>query len=312
MTAMNSLATAPLRYSFHYADRCNMCGNPAAQHKVLGKRLNSRQGLWPKGKLGITTTVVRCKRCRLIYANPMPVPDAIEDHYGVPPEEYWHDHYFTLSEGYMGEQISQFASLHGKAANNGRLTALDVGAGIGKGMKALEAAGFDVYGIEPSEPFHSRAVGKMGIPAERLQNKALEDAVFDEDSFDFINMGAVVEHLYDPSAGIKRALKWLKPSGLIYVEVPSSAYLMNRLARLFYRTTGSDYVTHISPMHRPYHLYEFSLRSFQLHAEANAYQIAHYVYYVCESYMPRPLKPLFNLLMRVSRTGMQLAVWLKK
>jgi hypothetical protein len=85
-----------------------------------------------------------------------------------------------------------------------------------------------------------------------------------------------------------------------------------RLARLFYRTTGSDFVTPVRPMHRPYHLYEFSLRLFQLHAEANTYQIAHYVYYMCESYMPRPLKPLFNLLMRASRTGMQLADWLRK
>ena len=82
--------------------------------------------------------------------------------------------------------------------------------------------------------------------------------------------------------------------------------------RHFYRLTGSDYVINTSPMHAPYHLYEFTPVSFARHAETAAYRIAHQEYYPCTAYMPRWLDPLFLILMRWSRTGMELAVWLQK
>jgi hypothetical protein len=87
---------------------------------------------------------------------------------------------------------------------------------------------------------------------------------------------------------------------------------MSKLARWFYRVTGSDYVVNLCPMHAPYHLYEFTLQSFQAHGKACGYQVAHHEYYVCESYMPRVVKPLFDAAMRATKTGMQLAVWLRK
>lgn len=301
-----------LEYSFRYFEQCNMCGSQSENHRILGRRLNTRHGLRPKKKIGIATTIMRCRKCGLIYANPIPIPKHIEQHYGVPPEDYWQDEYFTIDPDYLKSQIHRFELLYGASVQNANLTALDVGAGIGKAMVALSKAGFKVFGVEPSEPFYSRAISKTGVSVKQLTLTTIEHADFGESSFDFINMAAIVEHLYDPSSVIEKALTWLKPGGLIHVEVPSAAYLMSKLARLFYRLTGSDYVINTCPMHVPYHLYEFTPRSFQLHAKANHYSIAHYEYYVCESYMPKVVKPLFNLAMRISKTGMQLAIWLRK
>jgi 2-polyprenyl-3-methyl-5-hydroxy-6-metoxy-1,4-benzoquinol methylase len=51
----------------------------------------------------------------------------------------------------------------------------------------------------------------MKIPPEKLQLGMIENIEYPKDNFDFITFGAVLEHLYDPSAAIKKAMNWLKP-----------------------------------------------------------------------------------------------------
>jgi len=65
-------------------------------------------------------------------------------------------------------------------------------------------------------------------------------------------------------------------------------------------------------MHKPFHLYEFALRSFVQHAKQNNYEIASYRYYVCQTYVPRALDVVLRPIMKWTETGMQLSVWLKK
>ena len=298
-----------LNYSFKYIENCNLCGYDSSQFKVLGKRLNKSQGKKPKSKVGITTTIVKCRNCGLVFSNPMPIPSSIQDHYGVPPESYWKDSYFKVDDAYFLGQINEFRSLtHHKDS----MYALDIGAGIGKCMKALERGGFDAYGIEPSEPFYERAINKMGISLDKLQLCAIEDANFEKDFFDFITFGAVLEHLYNPSDSITKALTWLKPGGLIHIEVPSADWLINKLINVYFKVIGTDYVGNISPMHEPFHLHEFSLKSFQLHSNTYSYEIADYRYDVCASYMPKLIDLFLRPFMQFTNTGMQLTVWLKK
>src|SRR6188474_3996715 len=97
-----------IRYSFVAVAQCNMCGAPASDHRVLGKRLNAPQGMRPKRKKGITTTVVKCGACGLVFADPQPVPVDLQDHYGVPPESYWKAEYFTVSPDYFAPAIARF------------------------------------------------------------------------------------------------------------------------------------------------------------------------------------------------------------
>jgi len=286
-----------------------MCGSKTDSHKILGKRLNQSQGWHPRAKIGISTSVTRCTLCGLVYANPQPVPFTLQDHYGIPPAQYWAEIDSEIGNDYFKEELRQVRILLPFAPG---ARALDVGAGHGKVMVALQRAGFDTYGIEPSEPFHTWAIEKMKLTPARLKLAAIEDTDFPAQFFDFITFGAVLEHLYDPSAEIQRALKWLKTSGLIHIEVPSSDWLISKLANLFFRITGTDYVTNISPMHKPFHLYEFTLRSFVEHARQNNYEIASYRYYVCQTYVPRAFDVLLRPIMRWTNTGMQISVWLRK
>ena len=77
-------------------------------------------------------------------------------------------------------------------------------------MISLTNSGFDVYGLEPSEPFYKKAIELMKIEPARLQLASIENSNFPPDHFDFITFGAVLEHLYDPSPSIRKAMSWLK------------------------------------------------------------------------------------------------------
>jgi ubiquinone/menaquinone biosynthesis C-methylase UbiE len=297
------------RYYFNHIDKCNMCDSKIGTHKILGKRLNGPQGKNPKKKTGITTTIVKCTNCGLIYSNPQPVPFDIQDHYDVPPESYWKEDYFTISDNYFRGEIERLKTLldikHG-------MKSLDIGAGLGKQMIALSKSGFETYGLEPSKQFYEGAISQMGINPDRLKFGMIEDVEYPENHFDFISFGAVLEHLYDPSYSILKALKWLKQDGIIHIEVPSSDWLIGKIFNLFYKLKGTDYVGNLSPMHEPFHLHEFGPKSFQEHAKKHGYELAFYEYYVCQTFMPKVADYFLKPYMKMTNTGMQLCVWLRK
>ncbi len=298
-----------MKYNFIPVEACNMCGSTAEMHKILGKRLNQSQGKKPWKKTGITTTVLKCKKCELVFANPQPVPLNIQEHYGIPPEDYWEEEYFKIDPSLFSHELKVSKSLLDFKPG---MKALDIGAGLGLCMIALQNAGYDAYGLEPSIPFYERAISKMNIDPEKLKLGMQEELDYPENEFDLISFGAVLEHVYDPSASISRAMQWLKPGGVIQIEVPSSKWLINRISNIYYKIKGSDYVSNISPMHVPFHLFEFGLKSFSENGRINNYEIAFHEYFICQTYMPRFLDFFIKPYMKYSKTGMQLSIWLKK
>jgi ubiquinone/menaquinone biosynthesis C-methylase UbiE len=297
-----------MKYSFKEIESCNMCGAPVTEFKVMGRRLNRSQGIFPKKKMGIATTVVKCEKCSLIFSNPQPFPLDLQDHYGVMPDSYW-------TQEYINEVLDithLMAKLKKTLVTNDRPKALDIGAGIGKMMVALNKQGFDTYGIEPSVQFYEKAVSHLKIPTNRIECIALEDVVFEENSFDFITFGAVLEHLSDPSMALNKAVSWLKPGGIIEVQVPSSNWLIGKIFNLIYKLTFSDFCSNLSPMHTPYHLYEFHLESFKKHALKNNYTLVDVEYEICDTFMPKIFDFILKPIMRKTNTGMEIYVLLRK
>ena len=297
------------QYHFKAIEKCNMCGSQITASNLIGKRLNGSQGKNPHKKAGVTTSIMKCKTCSLIFSNPTPIPFDLQDHYGIPPETYWKTEYFTVDPSYFMLNIEQVREII--PLEKGMKT-LDIGAGLGKAMKTMEGQGLDAYGIEPSVPFYERAIELMHIQPDRLTLSAIEDAEFPENFFDFITFGAVLEHLYDPNDSIQKALSWLKPGGIIHIEVPSSDWLTHKFINLYYKLRGLDYVGNLSPMHEPYHLYEFGLDSFTKNGAKLGYSIARHDYYVCQTFMPKFLDFILKPYMKRTNKGMQLCVYLQK
>ncbi len=299
-----------LSYTFENVPFCNMCGRDTSLNKILGQRMNKSQGLRPKMRIGITTSVIKCKNCALIYSNPLPIPGDVSDHYGVPAESYFQENYFVEDPEYFQTTIEKVKQLLNFEQG---MKALDIGSGIGKCIRALERAGFDSYGVEPSATFRNFAIQKTGIPESKIELGMIENVEFPDAYFDFITFGAVLEHLYDPSECINKAFRWLKPHGILYVEVPSSDYLIARIFNLYFKFIGTNYVSSISPMHAPFHLYEFSLRSFQEHAKKHNYRIAFHKYFVCPiHHVPKVFHRLLEWYMERTNSGLEIALWLSK
>jgi 2-polyprenyl-3-methyl-5-hydroxy-6-metoxy-1,4-benzoquinol methylase len=294
-------------YSFRNRATCDMCGSPANGHKIIGQRLSCSQGLRPRSKSGIAVSVVKCRNCSLIFANPQPIPIHSGEHDFI---DSWTAEYFDYDASYFASEMQIAKDL---LSFQPGMKVLDIGAGIGKGLRSFNNAGFDAFGIEPSMKACQIAVEKMGIAPQNIVCSTVEEAIFPDESFDFVNFGAVLEHVYSPATALKKALKWLKPEGIIFAEVPNSKYLISRLVNLYNRLWLTNYVTHISPMHSPYHHFEFALSSFEKFCEANNCEISRHQVFVCDTmFIPRIFVPIFDAYMAATKTGMQHSIFLRK
>lgn len=299
-----------LNYSFHPITKCNMCGCKNDNFRILGQRLNSSQGKNPKKKSGISVSIMKCINCNLIFSNPRPVPHSFDDHYNINPEEYWKNEYFNIDENYFLHEIKKAKELLNFSSG---MRALDIGGGIGKAHMALKNNGFETTSIEPSNTFRNLALSKFNIESDKYILSSIEDADFKENQFDFITFGAVLEHLNDPAFSILKSMKWLKKGGVIQIEVPSSKHLISKIYNLYFRLRGCNYITNLSPMHEPFHLYEFDTKSFKELSKKNNFSVAFYEYFVCSIYnIPKIFHPFLYYIMKNTNTGMQLSIWLRK
>ncbi len=126
---------------------------------------------------------------------------------------------------------------------------LEVGCATGYFTKVLAERGCTVVGMELdpkaaklAEPFAERIV--IGNANDRDVWEAVDDQ-----TFDVVTFGDVLEHLSDPLAVLRIAKRKLKPSGFIVTSLPNVAHGDVRLALLHgsfhYRETGLLDRTHV-------------------------------------------------------------------
>lgn len=288
-----------------------MCGSRAEQFHVLGMRLNHSQGLSPRRVRGAGVTIVRCRCCGLVFPDPQPMPDSVLEHYDMPGADYWPDH---RAEATVDHALTaRFAALRARFALDRKPVALDIGVGAGFTARAMVDAGFDIQGCEPIPQFRELALRSLGLPAERIRLAGVESVEFPTAAFDLVNFGAVLEHLYDPGAALAKAVRWLRPGGLIVHEVPSSDWLVARLLNVWFRLRGTNYVTHASPMHAPFHLYEFTPHSFAAHGARSGYAVESVAREVgVDPHLPAALQRLLRPIMAATGTGLTLHMVLRK
>jgi hypothetical protein len=77
-----------------------------------------------------------------------------------------------------------------------------------------------------------------------------------------------------------------------------------------YRPQGLDFVTNTSPMHPPFHLYEFTRQSFVTHGERAGHRVADSRVFTGDTFLPRVLNRAAVRLMAATDGGMVLELWL--
>lgn len=111
---------------------------------------------------------------------------------------------------------------------NRSLEILDIGAGNGRLLQQLAAAGHTVCGVEPDEAARqvALAAGSRVFPgtAERLPQQVSGR------QYDLIFMLHVLEHVLDVDTALKNLHALLRPGGRLVIEVPNNAALGLSLA----------------------------------------------------------------------------------
>ena len=148
------------------------------------------------------------------------------------PEERENWRYSTGADNPIEIEERIMISLLPKSSG-GRL--LDVGCGVGTISLELQKKGFKVYGIDLSSVAIEKAKEK---DINAVQCDVDKDGIpFNDNYFDVVWAGDVVEHVFDPIFLLKEMSRVLKPTGKALLTTPNN---MNIFIRTYIFLTGKS------------------------------------------------------------------------
>jgi 2-polyprenyl-3-methyl-5-hydroxy-6-metoxy-1,4-benzoquinol methylase len=236
---------------------CPTCG--VDDTRVWGQR----GGRAHRGRAGEECTIVRCRRCDLLYANPFPFPKDLDSLYSG-TEGFFDSHPDHATK--TDDRATLVASL--EQLTQGRRL-LDVGAGTGETVAAALRRGWDAYGVESAARFASDAA--EASPG-RIHHGTLEEtpSSFLGEPYDAVVLAAVLEHLHDPNRVLGTISRILKPGGILYVDVPNESGLYFAIGNLWNKLQGRSWVVNLAPTFSPYHVFGFNKKSLTAMLAKNA------------------------------------------
>ncbi len=112
---------------------------------------------------------------------------------------------------------------------------LDIGSGRGSFLIDATTRGVSIVGLEMNNAYRTLAAERaaaQGVLIEQCAGVA-ETLPFPDESFDFFNMGEVIEHVEDPSAALTEAYRVLRAGGMGYISAPNRFGLIDQHYHLF-------------------------------------------------------------------------------
>lgn len=216
---------------------CNICGS--SSYRIVYQLSD-----WLLERPQVQSTLVKCLNCGLIYQNPRPTIEEMDQHY--PPEYEPYN-----SNGNSISWLQQKAVDYGLEKRAHTVTAfkhcgvlLDIGCASGVFLNHIQhKPGWETRGVEVSEYAAQQARQIYGLD---VLTGTLEQANFPDNTFDAVTMWDVLEHLHDPSATFQEIRRILKPGGVVAFRVPNGDSFDARLFGIYW--AGLD---------APRHLYVF-------------------------------------------------------
>ena len=210
-------------------ENCILCGS--AERSLL-----FQQGEWK---------VYRCDGCGLGVLDPRPDPDELNELYRSGYFESHYDEGLKIDSPGMDRRLSQ--EKHRIRFFNGikkKGKILDIGCGMGYFLYAGRRAGYEVEGMDISADSAAYVRDKLGIP---VKIGIVDEVDYPLESFDIITMWHFLEHAREPVKYLQKAYGWLKPDGILVVDVPNYEGMD---ARKMWE--------HWSGWSLPYHFYHFT------------------------------------------------------
>lgn len=204
---------------------CPACGGPLAPWREVAAGEPSDPTHYP---------LLRCRECgSAATGGPPPGPELYEAGMYAPGEP----RASRLVAAFQRATVGQPVRILRRAGLAPGARVLDAGAGRGRLVAALRAAGCEARGIEPSERSAAGAQA-AGLPVER---RAIEEHA--DSGLDAVVLWHVLEHVDDPHATLERLHGWLRTGGLLLVGVPNPASLQAAVG-------GGGWLHFDAPRHR--------------------------------------------------------------
>ena len=153
--------------------------------------------------------LIECQNCGTRMLDPIPTDEQLETFYS--PHYYGSDWYKQRGMGMA------FTRSFLKRLPPGKF--LDVGCGLGYFIDGIrQNSDWDVCGVEFSNEAVEYARQNLNLDVRQGE---LADVNFPEQSFDFVRVWNVLEHVKDPLSLLKEVRRIIKPDGLFHLSVPS-------------------------------------------------------------------------------------------
>ncbi len=160
---------------------------------------------------------VICKSCGLVWSDPRPhdARQFYEEDYRVSyKNSYIPKPKHVLRAGKVA--LSRFEKIRQLLPT--RKAILDVGTGGGEFAYLLQSLGHEVRGVEPNRGYADYSIKEYGLA---VQVGFIQDRTFPPESFEVITIWHVLEHTENPGAVLAQLRSWMKPDGVLVVEVPN-------------------------------------------------------------------------------------------
>ena len=174
--------------------------------------------------------VVACARCSLVFLSPRLVAPRMMELYQ--DAAYWnsevegrgYDEYLEVRANWIRTFRRRLREIERHRAP-GRV--LDVGCGPGFFVEAAREAGWDAWGIDPSEYAVSLARRSLG---ERVSVGVVEASGHPPAGFDLVTAFDAFEHVYEPLRFLDAAHALLRPGGVLAITTPDVTSLLARIS----------------------------------------------------------------------------------
>lgn len=200
-----------------YLGQCSICEEKRVDGLFSAPdRFHQRDRLYP---------LLRCPSCSLVWLRDVPDQEEMAFHYGA---GY---HQAITSAGETGiDKRWNFARERVLESKEGGVL-LDIGCSSGGFLRSIKSPDWKLYGVEMSGSQAQRAEKMSGA---KIFVGSILDAPFSSSSFDVITGFHVLEHVYQPKEVIRKAWEWLKPGGILYLQVPNIEALDARIFRSYW------------------------------------------------------------------------------
>jgi len=187
-----------------------------------------------------------CKACKSVYISPQMTSDELSYFYDNMYLDDSPEEIKARGLGYTEKQMHKLITT--RKPDGGRF--LDVGCGFGAVLEGMDGCGWELHGLESGK--NAIDVARQRVPSATIHEGFIENAEFEDGSFDCITIIAVLEHVKDPKAVLQTLMKWLAPGGLLIVQVPHVEFFIR----------WKKYVPQIPIVFEaPRHLFDFSPRT---------------------------------------------------